>query len=192
MSFLDTFMDILKLRDSDDDDNGDYFDDDDYDYDDRPKKKSSVFGKSNKRRNTDYDDDYDDYDEEPVVRRSQKQLPAQSKVTPMRAPAPKRTGMEVCVIRPNTFDDAKEIAETLLSGRTVIVNMEGVDVDDAQRAMDFTSGCAYAVRGNLQRISNHIFLATPPNVDISGDLQDLLNSSFAAGATAKPSYRAMY
>ena len=43
--------------------------------------------------------------------------------------------------------------------------------------IDFTSGATFAISGNLQKISNYIFLVTPTNVDISGDLQDLLNTS---------------
>lgn len=40
--------------------------------------------------------------------------------------------------------------------------------------IDFISGATFAINGNLQKISNYIFLVTPTNVDISGDLQDLL------------------
>lgn len=87
-------------------------------------------------------------------------------------------GMEVCVIRPTSVDDARAITESLLSGRTVILNLEGLDLEVAQRIIDFISGAAFAINGNLQKISTYIFLVTPTNVDISGDLQDLLNTSF--------------
>ena len=96
----------------------------------------------------------------------------------MRQPARKATGMEVCVIKPTNVDDSREITETLLSGRTVILNLEGLDLEAAQRIIDFTSGATFAIDGNLQKISNYIFLITPTTVDISGDLQDLLNTSF--------------
>ena len=86
--------------------------------------------------------------------------------------------MEVCVIKPTNVDDSREITETLLSGRTVILNLEGLDLEAAQRIIDFTSGATFAIDGNLQKISNYIFLITPTTVDISGDLQDLLNTSF--------------
>ena len=95
----------------------------------------------------------------------------------MRQPARKATGMEVCVIKPTNVDDSREITETLLS-RTVILNLEGLDLEAAQRIIDFTSGATFAIDGNLQKISNYIFLITPTTVDISGDLQDLLNTSF--------------
>ena len=85
--------------------------------------------------------------------------------------------MEVCVIKPTSFDDSREIGETLLSGRTVVLNFEGLDVEIAQRIIDFTSGSCFAIGGNLQKVSGSIFLATPRNVDISGDLQDIISGS---------------
>lgn len=172
MGVLDKFLDIMKLSDEDDYDD-DFFDDDyDDDYEEKPKK--SLF-----RKEKSYDDDDDDeaYD---LPAKSSRTSRSNNKVTPMRQPATRRApvSMEVCVIKPTSVEDAREITETLLSGRTVILNLEGLDLEIAQRIIDFTSGATYAISGNLQKISNYIFLVTPTNVDISGDLQDLLNTSF--------------
>ena len=84
--------------------------------------------------------------------------------------------MEVCVIKPISFEDAREITETLLMNRPVILNVEGLDVDIAQRIIDFASGSCFAISGNLQKISNYIFIITPANVDISGDFQNFIDS----------------
>ena len=84
--------------------------------------------------------------------------------------------MEVCVIKPASVDDSREICETLLSGRTVILNLEGLDLEIAQRIIDFISGSAFAISGNLQKISNYIFIITPASVDISGDFLSLMDS----------------
>lgn len=81
--------------------------------------------------------------------------------------------MEVCVIKPTSVEDAREITETLLANRTVVLNLEGLDVDIAQRIIDFTSGSCFAISGNLQKISHYIFIITPASVDISGDFQDI-------------------
>ena len=163
MGVLDKFMDFMKLGDEDEYED-DFFEDDEFE-EEKPKK--SFFKREKKY-------DYDDEDDEEIYdRRSARS----SKVTPMRQPA-RRPSMEVCVIKPTTVDDAREITETLLNGSTVILNLEGMDLEIAQRIIDFTSGATFAISGNLQKISNYIFLVTPTNVDISGDLQDLLNSSF--------------
>ena len=90
--------------------------------------------------------------------------------------------MQVCVINPTSIEEEIEITETLLEGRTVVINMEGLNVEIAQRIIDFTSGATYAMNGNLQKISNYIFLATPNGVDISGDIQSIMDS-FGAGNT---------
>jgi len=84
--------------------------------------------------------------------------------------------MEVCVIKPTTVEDAREITETLLAGRTVVLNLEGLDLEIGQRIIDFTSGSCFAVDGNLQKISNYIFIVTPQNVDISGDFQNIMSA----------------
>ena len=87
-------------------------------------------------------------------------------------------GMEVCVIKPTSIEDAREITETLLQNRTVVLNLEGLDVDIAQRIIDFTSGSCFAIDGNLQKISHYIFIITPASVDVSGDFQDLFGGAF--------------
>ena len=75
-----------------------------------------------------------------------------------------------------TVEDAREITETLLANRTVVLNLEGLDVDIAQRIIDFTSGSCFAISGNLQKISHYIFIITPSTVDISGDFLSLVDN----------------
>lgn len=177
MGVLDKFLSIMKLDDGDDEyDDDEFFGDDEYDDDYEEKPKRSLFHKSTKENDKDFDDDEDDDDYTvPVKSRSSF---SNNKVTPMRQPARRSSvSMEVCVIKPTSVEDSREITETLLSGRTVILNLEGLDLEIAQRIIDFTSGATFAISGNLQKISNYIFLVTPTNVDISGDLQDLLNTS---------------
>lgn len=164
MSVLDKFLSIMKLDDEDDYED-DFFDDED-DFEE-PSGKNQPKKPGNESKNI--------------------FAPSANKVTPMRQSTRRGTNMEVCVIKPTAVDEAREITETLLGGRTVILNLEGLDIEIAQRIIDFTSGATFAINGNLQKISNYIFLVTPTNVDISGDLQDLLNSSFDV-----PSIKARY
>ena len=183
MGVFNKFLDIMKLNDDDYED--DFYDDDEYfddedDYEEKPERRS-LFGKKNTKEN-----DFDDFDME----EDKKFHPSagSNKVTPMRHPAARKGGnMEVCVVKPSSVDDSREITETLLSGRTVILNLEGMDLEIAQRIIDFISGATFAINGNLQKISNYIFLVTPTNVDITGDLQDLLG-----GSMETPSVRGRY
>ena len=76
-------------------------------------------------------------------------------------------GMEVCIIKPTSVNDAREVTDTLLANSTVVLNLEGLDVEIAQRIIDFTSGSCYAVHGNVMKISHYIFVITPANVDVT-------------------------
>ena len=81
------------------------------------------------------------------------------------------------MILPKGYENASEIAELLLQGKTVVLNMEGMNIDAAQRIIDFTSGACFTMTGNLQKISKKIFIATPSNVELSGDFVNLLGES---------------
>ena len=103
--------------------------------------------------------------------------PVSPKVTPMRKKAG-ALNMEVCVIKPASMEDTREIADTLLAGCTVVLNLEGIDVDIAQRIIDFCCGACYCMSGSLQKVSSYIFILTPSSVEISGDIQDILSGAF--------------
>ena len=79
-------------------------------------------------------------------------------------------------VRPVSFADARDLCDMLLSGRAVVINMEGVQVELAQRIIDFASGACYAIDGNLQKISSYIFIVTPANIELSGDFQSMISS----------------
>ncbi|MDF2589691.1 MAG: hypothetical protein K0S41_3532 [Anaerocolumna sp.] len=96
-----------------------------------------------------------------------------NKVVPIRT-TPK--GFEVCIMKPANFEDSQDICDMLLSGRAAVINLEGFDVDLAQRIMDFISGSVYAMNGKLHQISSYIFIISPETVDISGDYSELLQN----------------
>lgn len=93
------------------------------------------------------------------------------KVVPIRT-TPK--GLEVCIIKPTSFEDSQIICDMLLTGRATVINLEGFDDKLAQRTMDFVSGSVYAINGKLHRISSCIFIVSPDTVDISGDYLDMI------------------
>ena len=97
-------------------------------------------------------------------------------VTAMKQASRTGTVMEVSMVKPTTMEDARDICEMLLSGRAVVINMEGVQVELAQRIIDFASGACYSINGNLQKISSYIFIITPNNIELSGDFSNVLNS----------------
>lgn len=191
MGVLDKFLNAMKMNDDDGLEDDEYFDeeyDEEYEEEERPKKRILS---------TKYKEDEDDYarsasrTEAPAseearsqtsgaARQAKPRVPrSTSKISPMRSSGSKRgSGMEVCVIRPKNMEDAREVTETLLDDCTVVLNMEGIDFELAQRIIDFACGSCYAIHGKLQKISNYIFIITPQSVDISGDFQEILNGAF--------------
>ena len=164
MSFISNIMKSMRV-DQDDD----YDLDDDYNYDDdyeeEPQRGGNIFSRS---KSQDMDDDgAEDRPLKPTLfsKKSQAQ------------PQQTHRGMEVTMIKPTSMDDSREICDYLLQGKAVVLNMEGLHMEIAQRIIDFTSGAAYSLEGNLQKISNYIFIATPPNVELSGDFQNILAAS---------------
>ena len=168
MGFFVFFLDTMHLGSEDDYDDYDDFEDDDYE---DGRSKRNIF----KKKDKDYDYDLED----DVITDSKKVKPVKqsARITPMRSKKGSN-GMEVCVFKPTQFEEAREITDTLLSNCTIVLNFEGLDVEIAQRIIDFTSGSCYAIGGNLQKVSNYIFVVTPKSVDISGDFQDILSGAF--------------
>ena len=190
MSFLDKFLDAVKVNDDYDDD--EFLDEADDDFDDEKPKKRFF-----KKLDDDYDDDLDD--DLPPVKNTKKEKKekktssatktakqpktqnSSSKVTPMYSVKKKTSGSsagssnEVCVIKPKQFDESTEIVDALLDNCTVILNLEGLDITLAQHIIDFTAGASYAIDGNIKKVSSYIFILTPEGVDITGDSQEILN-----------------
>lgn len=83
---------------------------------------------------------------------------------------------KVVIIQPESFDDAQDICEHLKSKKPVVINLENMDKDNAQRVIDFLSGSVYALDGSIQKVSNGIFIIAPNNVDLMGDFKDELRN----------------
>lgn len=189
MSVLDKFLEAIRLNDDFDDDD-EFFDDDELEAMDEEKPKRRFFKK--------LEDDFDDEDdEEPApakkvkaakssvaasapkpARQPKASATSSSKITPMRGRKVSGGNMEVCVIKPSSMEDTRDIADTLIDRCTVVLNLEGIDVDVAQRIIDFSSGACYSIGGSLQKVSSYIFILTPANVEITGDFQEILSGAF--------------
>ncbi len=86
--------------------------------------------------------------------------------------------MKVVVVQLQSFEDAKDIADHLKSKKPIVINLENLEKEVSRRVVDFLSGAVYGVDGNIQKITNGIFLIAPYNVGIMGDLNDELRKGF--------------
>ena len=85
--------------------------------------------------------------------------------------------MEVVRIEPKSVEDGRKISDLLLENKVVFLDLEGIDMNLAQRIIDFTSGATYAIDGTLQQMSKYTFVIAPPVVAVSGDFQDALSTN---------------
>lgn len=77
--------------------------------------------------------------------------------------------MQVIVVKPERFDQVTEIADRLRDKQSVVLNLESTNKDVARRLVDFLSGCAFALDGNIQKVAISTYLVTPYNVEVLGD-----------------------
>ena len=85
--------------------------------------------------------------------------------------------LQVVLVKPEQYENAREIADHLREKRTVVLNLESTNKDTARRVLDFLSGVAYANGGKLKKIANNTYIITPYNVDVMGDLLDELENN---------------
>ena len=183
-----SFLDHFRLVDDDDDDyeeDDDYVfedDDDDDDFDDSYRRKKSAPAKPAARapkpasRQT----------FTPPAREPKRTVSSTSTATDKLVsfdggakPRPRSAATnEVYVIKPQEFDDAQTVTDFLKRGRAIVINMEGLQLEPAQRIIDFIGGACYGIGGELKAISANIFIAVPSSIEVSGDLRDeILNST---------------
>ncbi len=171
MKFAEKFLNMMKLNDADDETEP---------FDEEYNEVTEEEG---------YDEEeMEDEEEEPhkpilSLRRKKKDLTesqeddedSQSRVIPFHGK--EEEGESVKVIRPQTFNEAQIVADFLKEGKTIVVNLEGIEIGQAQRIIDFVSGSCYAINGNIKQISETIVIVTPEDIDITGDLQELASSN---------------
>lgn len=81
--------------------------------------------------------------------------------------------LSVVLSRPTEYKDCTVICSKLRERTTVVVNFEQLkNMEDKKRILDFIYGCCYAIDGNAQRISEHVYIVAPYNVDIYDDVRD--------------------
>ena len=126
---------------------------------------------SSSRREYDYD--YDTPKSSSRTRRQNNYSNDPSRVVDIRTTAM----LQVVLVKPDKFEDARAIADHLNEKRTVVLNLEAASKDVARRLVDLLNGVAYANGGQLKKVSTNTYIITPYNVNVSGDLLDELEST---------------
>ncbi len=144
-----------------------------------------------------YDDEYGSYDEyetqetAPVAARKRESRPAPvSDLSERRratVPAGGPSGAvgtvaelsRITTLHPRTYNEARTVGENFREGVPVIMNLSEMDDSDAKRLVDFAAGLVFATRGTIERITNKVFLLSPPNVSVAAeDKQRIVEGGF--------------
>lgn len=170
----------------DDYDSFDEFDDEDEEPEVKKSFKERFTSKASKKEEYDDEDEYDSYDDfdEPPV----KEVPEKKKIKPVakvtesfskktsesrvinmsRTNNYSNSAGQIYMLKPKKIDDAKSAVDALLSGKVVILNLEGIALELAQSVTDFISGASYCISGNFSTISQNVFVYTPNGYDLTG------------------------
>ncbi|MFC6092430.1 cell division protein SepF [Saccharothrix lopnurensis] len=83
-------------------------------------------------------------------------------------PAPHQLG-RITTLHPRNYNEARTIGEHYRDGTPVIMNLTDMDDADAKRLVDFAAGLAFALRGSIDKVTNKVFLLSPPNIDVTAE-----------------------
>ena len=75
----------------------------------------------------------------------------------------------ITTLHPRTYNEARVIGENFRDGVPVIMNLSEMDDTDAKRLVDFAAGLVFSVRGTIERVTNKVFLLSPPNVSVTAE-----------------------
>ena len=125
----------------------------------------------------------------PVPRPSAREAPAPRPVADLHRAPPSGLGRaavgvvaelsRITTLHPRTYNEARTVGENFREGTPVIMNLSEMDDADAKRLVDFAAGLVFATRGTIERVTNKVFLLSPPNVTVAAeDKQRIAESGF--------------
>ncbi|MBQ1371524.1 MAG: cell division protein SepF [Oscillospiraceae bacterium] len=137
--------------------------------------------------------EYDEFDDEEELDGSSESAPRRDSYSPQEGaasnPTPRRTGpakvvnlnnnttMQVVLVKPDRYENVREIADHLRDKKTVVLNLESTNKDVARRLVDFLSGVTYSIDGKIKKVAISTYILTPFNVEIIGDLVEELETA---------------
>jgi cell division inhibitor SepF len=136
---------------------------------------------------TEMDEHFDDYDEPGQQRRPVRAVhdddsPAEvAQLSERRRPMAVQQAelSRIQTLHPRTYNEARTIGEHFRDGIPVIMNLSEMDDNDAKRLVDFAAGLVFGVHGTIERVTNKVFLLSPPNVSVAAaDKQRIAEGGF--------------
>jgi cell division inhibitor SepF len=76
------------------------------------------------------------------------------------------------VFQPNSYEEAESIIDNLKARKPVIMNLDELEIELAQRILDFVGGAVYSLNGDIKKVARSIFVVAPSNVDVSQNIDE--------------------
>jgi cell division inhibitor SepF len=105
----------------------------------------------------------------PVANLAERRRPARETQTQARPTTTVAPMSRITTLHPRTYNEARVIGENFRDGVPVIMNLSEMDDTDAKRLVDFAAGLVFSVRGTIERVTNKVFLLSPPNVSVAAE-----------------------
>ena len=86
------------------------------------------------------------------------------------------SSVKVVIIKPEDFDEATTICDSLKSRKIVVVNTTSLEPKTGQRLLDFIGGACYALCGDLQQVEKGVYIISPSNIEVNNELKSELSS----------------
>jgi cell division inhibitor SepF len=115
----------------------------------------------------------------PVANLAERRRPAREGAPAARPTTSVAPMSRITTLHPRTYNEARVIGENFRDGVPVIMNLSEMDDTDAKRLVDFAAGLVFSVRGTIERVTNKVFLLSPPNVSVAAeDKQRMAENGF--------------
>ena len=105
----------------------------------------------------------------PVANLAERRRPSARETQAVRPTTTVAQLSRITTLHPRTYNEARVIGENFRDGVPVIMNLSEMDDTDAKRLVDFAAGLVFSVRGTIERVTNKVFLLSPPNVSVAAE-----------------------
>lgn len=82
-----------------------------------------------------------------------------------------KMGGQMILLEPREYAESQAIGEHLMNHKAVILNLHKLPKEQSKRILDFMAGLCFAISGNIEKVGPNIFLCTPSNYGVYGEIK---------------------
>ena len=126
-------------------------------------KKTESYGDYTEEDKDFGNDSYGGYEDEGL----NNDFAAEAQPVPVEPEAFAPAAPALKIVNPKEYKDAIEIANLLINGNTILLNIESIAKDQAIRLLDYLNGAVHVAGGLMTKVSKTTIVIAPKNVDVS-------------------------